>query len=376
MKVCILSHCFYPSRKRGGPTVSVTNMVKSLAERVELSVVTVAYDKDSSTPYSEVSIGKNRLFGADVYYLSENTATAFYNCISEISPDIIYVSSLFSRQYSLPALRYAKTHKGVRLIIAPRGELMPSALKRKKAVKSLFLCVTKPQISKCAEFHVTSDEECAELKKRYKKSRVWQIKNLPSRILADHDREKKAAGELRMVTVGRVHPIKNVDYAISLLHEIKGRVTFDIYGPEEEAEYVSRCKHLADSLPENITVHFKGIIDHDAVGSVLSGYQVFLAPTQSENYGHSIIEALLAGLPAVISNNTPWHELERNNAGFDLPLERRDLFVKGIQQLVDMDEESYRRWSEGAESYISSRLAIEETIDEYVRMFTERRDLK
>ena len=371
MKVCILSHCFYPSKKRGGPTVSVTNMVKILSEKVDLSVITVVYDKDATVPYSEVSIGKNRLFGADVYYLSENTDTAFYNCISEITPDIIYVSSLFSRQYSLPAMRYAKKHKNVRLIIAPRGELMPSALKRKKAIKSLFLCLTKPQISGRAEFHVTSDEECAAVKRFYPQNRVWQIKNLPSSISNDFGREKKVAGELHLVTVGRVHPIKNVDYAISLLSEIKGSVTFDIYGPEEDAEYVTHCKQLAGELPENVQVRFVGIIDHDSVGQVLSRYHAFLAPTQSENYGHSIIEALLAGLPAVISNNTPWHELEENYAGADIALERRDLFVKSLQQLTDMDDDSYRLWSKGAVKYISSRLAIEETVDQYLQMFTK-----
>ncbi len=372
MKVCILSHCFYPSKKRGGPTVSVTNMVKALSEKIDLSVVTVAFDKGSNEPYREVSLGKNRIFGADVYYLSENTPAAFYGTLEEISPDVIYVSSLFSRQYSLPALRYASKHKNVRLIIAPRGELMPSALSRKKAIKTAFLMMVGQKIKKNAEFHVTSDEEAAALKKIYKKNFVWQIKNLPSMISAS-DRRDKEAGEARILTVGRIHPIKNVDYALECLATITGDVTFDIYGPEEDAEYVARCKQIARDLPPNVKVNFKGIVDHDTVGTLLKNYHVFLAPTQSENYGHSIIEALLAGVPAVISNNTPWHDLEENRAGFDISLDSKEKFTEALQKLIDMDKDTYHTWQAFASGYISSRLAVEETVEKYLEMFTKEK---
>ncbi|MBQ3057198.1 MAG: glycosyltransferase, partial [Clostridia bacterium] len=278
----------------------------------------------------------------------------------------------FSRQYSLAALKYASRHKNVRLIIAPRGELMPSALQRKKLIKSLFLWCVKGMMTKNTEFHVTSDEERAALKKHFGKHRVWKIKNLPSKISNDKKNFSKDVGSVSIAMIGRIHPIKNIDYAIDLMNDVTGDVTLDIYGPEEDKKYVERCKEMAASLPSNIKVNFKGIVEHDAVGDTLKKYHVFLSPTQSENYGHSIIEGLLCGVPAIISNNTPWHGLESDLAGYDIDLGNRDLFVKALQSFVDMDEDTYCKWSACASSYITSRLAVQETVEKYVEMLVKK----
>lgn len=372
MKVCILSHCFYPSKKRGGPTVSITNMVQNLADKFDLSVVTIIYDKDSDRPYDNVSEGKNRIFDSDVYYLSENNAEAFYSAISQIQPDVIYVSSLFSHQYSIPALKYAKKNKSVRLIIAPRGELMPLALKRKSGIKKLFLCAVKMLKTKNTEFHVTSDEEEIYLKEHFNNNRVWKIKNLPSKVSAGDGNLEKSSGSLKIAMVGRIHPIKNVDYAINILAGLKGDVTLDIYGPEEDQKYTELCKETASKLPESIRVNFMGLVDHDSVGAELKKHHIFLSPTQSENYGHSIIESLLCGIPTIISTGTPWRNLEDSLAGYDIDLSDKEIFVDALQKFVDMDDEEYRKWSCGASDYIKNGLAVEETVGKYVEMFEKK----
>lgn len=372
MKVCILSHCFYPSKKRGGPTVSITNMVQNLCDKCDLSVVTIIYDKDSDKPYDSVSEGKNRIFHSDVYYLSENNVEAFYSAISFIKPDVIYVSSLFSYQYSIAALKYAKKNKNVRLIIAPRGELMPLALKRKKPLKQLFITAVKMLKTKNTEFHVTSDEEETYLKKHFNKNKVWKIKNLPSKVSSDDTGIEKTTGELKIAMVGRIHPIKNVDYAINLLNDVRGKVNLDIYGPDEDKKYTELCKETASRLPDNIQVNFMGLVDHDAVGAELRKHHIFLSPTQSENYGHSIIESLLCGLPVVISTGTPWRNLEKSFAGYDIALENKASFIEALQKFADMDGETYDKWSVGARSYIESGLAVEETVDKYVEMLLKK----
>lgn len=375
MKVCILSHCFYPSKKRGGPTVSIINMVKNLAEKIDLSVVTIIYDKDSDKPYDNVVVGKNRLFDSDIYYLQDNNIEAFYSCISEIQPDVIYVSSLFSYQYSIAALKYARKHKNIRVIIAPRGELMPLALKRKKLIKQPFILLVKLLMNANIEFHVTSGEEEFALQKYFKNNRVWMIKNLPSKITSENSNLSKSVGNLNIAMIGRIHPIKNIEYAINLLNEIKGNVTLNIYGPEEDKKYTEQCKKVASELPDNVKVNFMGLIDHDSVGNELKKHHIFLSPTESENYGHSIIESLLCGIPAVISCNTPWRNLKSSNAGYDIDLSDRGSFVEAIQTFVDMNDETYQLWSLGAKKYINSGLAVEETVDKYFEMLIKESNI-
>lgn len=372
MKVCILSHCFFPSQKRGGPTVSVTNMVKNLADSFELSVVTIIYDKNSDKPYDNVNLGKNRLFGADVFYLNENNFKAFYSSLSQIKPDVIYVSSLFSYQYSLAALMYAKKNSNVRIIIAPRGELMPLALNRKWLIKRTFLSFVKFVMRRDLEFHITSDEEEIALKKYFSNNKVWKINNLPSKVSEGLCYRDKSVGSLNVAIIGRIHPIKNIHYAIELMQYVKGDVVVSIYGPEENQNYFEHCVELSKTLPKNIQVIFKGAVPHEKIGQALCENHILLSPTKSENYGHSIVESLLCGVPVIISNNTPWHNLECNYAGFDINLIEKEKFCCALQEFVDMDYIDYCIWCKGARTYIESELSVNDTVEQYVQMLLEK----
>jgi glycosyltransferase involved in cell wall biosynthesis len=71
-------------------------------------------------------------------------------------------------------------------------------------------------------------------------------------------------------------------------------------------------------------------------------------PSAGENFGHTMLEALSAGLPLVISDRTPWKGLAADQAGWDLPLDDPEGFTAVLQQLVDMDQVAYDVLSAGA----------------------------
>ena len=48
-----------------------------------------------------------------------------------------------------------------------------------------------------------------------------------------------------------------------------------------------------------------------------------------ENYGHTIVESLIAGTPVLLSKGTtPWDNIEDEGMGWLVPLSDIDLFVK------------------------------------------------
>lgn len=367
MRLLLLTHCFYPSQKRGGPTVSMTNMAKLATEFMDVSVVTIGYDSDG-TKYNGIHEEKNSIFGCDVYYLQNNKMRDFAEIIQKIAPDVMYISSLFSWQYCVPALQIAKK-KRIRTILAPRGELMTSALNIKHSRKILYISFLKCLgLFHNIEIHATSNDECNDVKKYFPHAKICNVQNLPTISALVSKYIEKSVGQLEVVFVGRIHPIKNLDVALNILKNVHGNITMHVYGSCEVPEYCSKCKAIADSLPDHVQVRFEGNVPHDSIPQILSGCHVLLLPTQSENFGQAIAEMLMQHRPVIISTNTPWRELMPNCAGYDIALDQLGAFAEAINGFVNMNDAEFREWCDGAGVYISKRLNLAELAIQYRQM--------
>lgn len=156
---------------------------------------------------------------------------------------------------------------------------------------------------------------------------------------------------MNIIFLSRVSRMKNLDGALKMLKGLKGKVEFNIYGPMEDKVYWTECQKTISSLPENIEVRYCGSVAHDKVGTVMRGHDLFFLPTLGENFGHVILEALVAGCPVLISDQTPWRDLKEKGVGWDLPLDQPELFREVLQKCVDMNDEEYVKWSERARVY-------------------------
>jgi glycosyltransferase involved in cell wall biosynthesis len=154
-----------------------------------------------------------------------------------------------------------------------------------------------------------------------------------------------------------------------LLAGVSGDVCFDIYGPAEDAEYWAECQDLIAALPPNIRVRYEGEIEHERIARVFAEHELFLLPTLGENYGHVICEALSAGCPVLISDQTPWRNLEAEGVGWDIPLGEAERFRSILQQCVDGDDEWFTALSKRAAEYAAKRASAPETIDANRRLF-------
>jgi glycosyltransferase involved in cell wall biosynthesis len=128
-------------------------------------------------------------------------------------------------------------------------------------------------------------------------------------------------------------------------------VQLDIYGTKEDPVYWNECCALMEALPANASASYCGELAPPEVLDTLARYDLFLFPTLGENFGHVILEALLAGCPILISDQSPWRRLEGRFAGLDLPLDRTQEFSKTIDRFVAMDAPEFSRWTEGARAF-------------------------
>lgn len=156
---------------------------------------------------------------------------------------------------------------------------------------------------------------------------------------------------------------------MSFLKNLNGEVVFDIYGPIEDKKYWEECKNLGNSFKDNISVNYCGLVSHELVHEIFSQYDIFLFPTFSENYGHVIVEALMVGTPVIISDQTPWNDIQTYNAGWAISLENSEIFERSLQKIIDMDEKEYDILSNASKNYIKEKTKLELLRKKYNDLF-------
>ncbi|EMF0633691.1 glycosyltransferase, partial [Enterococcus faecium] len=148
--------------------------------------------------------------------------------------------------------------------------------------------------------------------------------------------KNKQEESLNLVFLSRIVPKKNLDYAIEILKTLDEEVSLDIFGPIEDKSYWEFCQKKISNLPANVKVSYKGSLNHEDIDTVFRNYDAFLFPTKSENYGHVISESLTNGCPVIISDRTPWNDIENGKEGYVCSLENIEEFRKAIKLLYKL----------------------------------------
>ena len=390
VEILVFIDWYLPGTNAGGPVRSVANLIGHLGGEFNFSIITRNNDYCSDVPYPGIFPDTWTTLNdhCRVYYLSRGrtTISVFRKLIRETPFDIAWVNGIYSWKFSiLPLLLLKPT--GKKIIVSARGMLNLQAFTSKRLKKQLFIRVARRAgLYREVTLHATNEEEKqnilqqlgnqtriivapnlqrkeilnyrgkAELtaEQRHEESANWKTASL--RLLLSGE-NTKVPGSLRLVSVARISPEKGTLHALRFLSEItSGKVRFDLYGPIYNDGYWQECRQAIHELPANITVIWHGPIEGEKVPEVLSQAHFLLMPTEGENFGHSILEALSAGCPVIISDRTPWRNLKARKAGFDLPLEDSAVFVAAIEQAVEMDNDTFQVWSGEA-----VRLAMEYT---------------
>lgn len=363
MKILIVMGGFFPGKKYGGPPVSIDNFC-SLVKDHDCFIVTHDHDLFETERYTGIQQGWNDRGNCKVLYVADSAynKSTFEKVIEEIHPDIIYLQGLF-QSCVLPCLQLAKKHS-ISVLLAPRGELCEGALNIKKWKKIPYIEAVKMLgLVKNIHWQSTSDEETEAIKKLMKASdaHIHRLDNIPSIPKKEYPRREKVAGEGRFVFLSRIHPKKNLLFAISLFRDVQEKAVFDIYGPIEDDEYWKQCQYEIMRLPDNVKVEYKGLVSHDQVHEVFSHYDAFLFPTLSENYGHVIAESLIVGTPVIISDQTPWRGLEKAGAGWDVELNNQEGFRTAIEDIIQHEVIN----QEQVQKYCFDIIKLDEIQDQY-----------
>ncbi|WP_075603688.1 glycosyltransferase family 4 protein [Saccharicrinis aurantiacus] len=355
-KILIFIDWFLPAYKAGGPIRSVANMAEYLDKDYQFYIYTGNKDHDGT----ELTVANNQWVEHNahtkVYYSSSPSFFEVGSTIKSIQPNSIYINSMFSLAFTIYPLKwnlFLGNKQQRRVIVAPRGMLQAGALQLKATKKRLFLGLMKTSLLKAKNIYwqATDKQELEDIQLNIPHtSNIIEVGNIPS-LVAEESAKKSPSDTIRFTTISLVAEKKNHIYFIDLLQRVKANKTiiYDIYGPIKDADYWQQCKEEIKKVAPNVTVNYKGSIEPHKVAETLKQYHYFVLPTLGENFGHAIFEALANGLPVLISDKTPWLNLEEKHAGWSIPLTDKDEWERVVQNIIN-DKADYQDLSQGAKA--------------------------
>lgn len=375
-KILIVVDWFTPGYKAGGPIQSCKNIAFALKEEYDIYVLTTDTDHGDKEPYDNVEPNKwiiNLDPLINVYYAKKSTLSfkQLAKEIDSVEADYIYLNHLFSPYFVLLPLwlRYTGKIQG-KVVVCPRGALYDSALSVKRYKKDPFLLLFKWMgLHKKLSFHATNVREKEAIEKYFPGSRILIANNLPKIDQLEYISCDKITGTVKCIFIARIVPIKNLLFLLDILEKVKAMVELTIIGPIEDHAYWEECKKKITQLPTNISVENIGTKQNDQLIAILQEHHLFILPTTGENFGHSIFEAMLSGRPVLISDQTPWLQLKKAKAGWDLPLNNSNEFIKVIEQSAAWNQQQFDEYGEAAWEYAHQFIINPNLIEGYHKLF-------
>jgi glycosyltransferase involved in cell wall biosynthesis len=339
---------YLPATRYGGPIFAVHGLCRALAARghvVEVFTTSIDGPGNSAVPHGVPVM----LDGVAVRYFASSCMRRLYFAPSLAKAlrcamsgaDVTHLHSVFLWPTWAAARLARKSH--IPYVISPRGMLVKELIaSRNMIIKSAWIgLIERSNLERASAIHATSTHEATELDKFG--WRLPQLAMIPNGVddvdgapagKPSEDIAALASAQPLILFFGRIAGTKGLD---RLLHGFarSRRGILAIVGTDFE-RMASRLARLAREL--NIAERVR-IIPRIVTGIdkefAFAAARAFVLPSYSESFGNAVLEAMLRGLPVIVTPEVGAAEVVREAgagivvAGDAVPLGR------AIDRLVD-----------------------------------------
>jgi glycosyltransferase involved in cell wall biosynthesis len=176
-------------------------------------------------------------------------------------------------------------------------------------------------------------------------------------------KEKNESGTLMLVSVGALRAGKNYGYLVDAFATLKGRpVELHIYGMGQQQQLLEQ--QLRDT---GANVVLKGEVKN--IAAVLPQYDGYVSASKFEGFSLSVLEAMAARLPLLLSNIPSFKEQCKDLALY-FDLEHKESFVAGLEELVTNKSKAIER-AEQAYGYMKQNYTLDLHVKKIKEVYTE-----
>ena len=286
--------------------------------------------------------------------------------LEQSSADIYHTNGLW--RYCNHVTAVVARQKGKPFVITPHGMLYPQALERSKWQKKLFSrLLFDRDLREAACIHVTCEEEMEVVRRLGYTNPVAVIGNpvrMPKRT------ETVKTERVRFGYLGRLHPRKQVELlieALSLLSaDEQARCELDIMGIGER-NYEQYLRGLAIQAKLG-NVRFAGFVEGEEKERELAALSALFVPSDFENFGMIITEALSCGTPVWASTGTPWRTLQDQQCGWWQEAKVENI-VAAMREIIGMPPERLETMGAVGRQFVQAHFAAESVAQQMEELY-------
>lgn len=322
LKVALVTGSYHPFT--GGIETHVKEIGEGLVTR-GLDVVVLTTDRSSTLPLEETINGvKIKRFKCwapkNAYFFSRSLKK--YLSLNSSSFDIVHAHSY----HSFPALYAAQAKAENHLVFTPHYHGTGNTFFRSVLHKP-YKFLAKTIFDKADSIINVSNFERKLILENFKvdETKVTYISNgVRKAEFEDYTHLKRPSDTI--LSVGRLEKYKGLQYLIAVLPKLDQHVTLEIVG---NGPYKNSLINLAERLGVASRVKFYGYVPRIDLLQKYAQAGIFCLLSEHESYGIVVAEALCAGTPCVVTNNSAlveWVDNE-NCIGLDSPKDLNALQV-------------------------------------------------
>jgi glycosyltransferase involved in cell wall biosynthesis len=342
----------------GGPSQMALGFSEALADRgIDVTILTTNANGDVGQPPLDVPLDRPilqngyqvRYFACSPfrrYKFSSDLLIWLWQHASEY--DLAHIHALFS-PVSTGAAWVARAQQ-LPYILRPLGTLDPADLQKKKQLKQIYaILLEKANLSGAAAVHFTSEEE-AKISHRFgvkTRDLVLPLGVSPIDAPDPADANPLSPDRPTILFLSRIEPKKGLDLLLPALDRLLSEgLTFRFVlagsNPQDPGyEAHIRQQIETSSLAQCTTI--AGFVTGEAKAKLLQEADLFVLPSYYENFGIAVAEAMVAGLPVVISDRVQiWQDVQQSEAGWVSPCDA-DALAASLKAALQQPEERQRR---------------------------------